>query len=86
MIKDIQSININTDEGKLLLAAIAKIHAESQPAKTPPAILKQLNMLVAVMFKVDTVGAYNNMVDACKVNQKAGHPHPASTPVPDKKK
>lgn len=45
MITDIQQINIDIEEGKMLLAAIAKITTESQKDKTPNKVLEQLNKL-----------------------------------------
>jgi len=48
-IKDINLINTTTSEGKLLLAAIAKITTESQTDKTPYEVLEQLQELSAKM-------------------------------------
>lgn len=45
MITDINEIDRNSDSGKLLFAAIAKISTESQTDKTPGEILQQLNEL-----------------------------------------
>ena len=45
MITDINQINTKIEEGKILLAAIAKIITESQTDKTPHQILEQLNEL-----------------------------------------
>jgi len=45
MIKDINEINTETEEGKLLIAALAKITTESQTDKTPYEVLKQVNDL-----------------------------------------
>lgn len=41
----INEINLNIPEGKLLLAAIAKITTESQTDKTPDQVLDQLKEL-----------------------------------------
>ena len=41
----ITDINTKTEEGKLLLAAIAKITTESQTDKTPDEVMEQLNKL-----------------------------------------
>lgn len=46
MITDINQIDTKTEQGKLLLAAIAKITTESQTDKTPNEILSQLHKLV----------------------------------------
>jgi len=49
MITDISQINTKTDEGKMLIAALAKISTESQTDKTPYEIIKQVNDLVSEM-------------------------------------
>jgi len=49
--KTINDILTITPEGKLLLAAIAKITTESQTDKTPDEVLEQLNKLAEEMFK-----------------------------------
>lgn len=46
MITDIKNVNAKTDEGKLVIAAVAKITTESQLDKTPNEVLGQLNELV----------------------------------------
>lgn len=43
MITDIRQIDTETEEGKLLMAAIAKIWNEIQTDKTPNEVLCQLN-------------------------------------------
>ena len=43
MIIDLRQIDTTTNEGKLLLAAIAKITGESQTNKTPNEVIKQLD-------------------------------------------
>lgn len=48
--KSINEINTNNKQGKLLLAAIAKILNESQTDKEPNEILEQLNKLSNKMF------------------------------------
>ena len=45
IITDLNQINTKTEEGKMLLAAIAKITTESQTDKTPNDVLNQLNKL-----------------------------------------
>ena len=49
--KTIREINTDTEHGKLLLAALAKISTESQTDKEPDEILGQLNVLSEQMFK-----------------------------------
>jgi hypothetical protein len=51
MIKTLNDINTSTEEGKLLLAALAKISAESQTDKTPYQILDQVKVLAEKMYK-----------------------------------
>lgn len=48
-IKDINLIDTTTSEGKLLLAAVAKITTESQTDKTPYEVMEQLQELYAKM-------------------------------------
>ena len=48
-IKDINLIDTSTSEGKLLLAAVAKITTESQTDKTPYEVMEQLTELSAKM-------------------------------------
>jgi len=48
-INDLNVINTSNSEGKLLLAAIAKITTESQTDKTPNEVLNQLEELSAKM-------------------------------------
>jgi hypothetical protein len=45
MITELNEINNQSEEGRLLLAAIAKITTESQTDKTPDQVLNQLNDL-----------------------------------------
>ena len=49
MITDINQINTETEEGKMLMAALAKITVESQTDKTPWEVLEQLNELKTKM-------------------------------------
>lgn len=51
MITTVNQINTETPEGKLLLAALAKITTESQTDKTPDQVIEQLNTLSKEMFK-----------------------------------
>ena len=46
---------METVEGRLLLAAIAKISTESQTDKQPDEILAQLNKLADIMYKDEPV-------------------------------
>ena len=48
-INDINLIDTSTSEGKLLLAAVAKITTESQTDKTPCEVMEQLTELSAKM-------------------------------------
>lgn len=48
-INDINLIDTSTSEGKLLLAAVAKITTESQTDKTPNEVMEQLTELSAKM-------------------------------------
>jgi len=49
MITDLNNIDTSTKEGRLLMAALAKITTESQTDKTPNQVLAQLNKLVTKM-------------------------------------
>lgn len=49
-IREIMDINIETPEGQMLLAALAKITTESQTDKTPMEVLRQLDDLRDHMF------------------------------------
>ena len=49
MITELNQISTDTDEGKLLMAALAKITTESQTDKTPDEVIKQLNKLAEKM-------------------------------------
>mgnify|MGYP003654335409 CR=1 FL=1 len=48
--KDINEINTNTEEGQMLMAALAKITTESQTNKTPYEVLKQITKLKDQMY------------------------------------
>ena len=50
VIHDLKDINIETPEGRLLMAALAKITTESQRDKTPWQVIEQLNELKRHMF------------------------------------
>ena len=43
--KDLNDINTETEEGKMLMAALAKITTESQTDKTPYKVLEQITKL-----------------------------------------
>ena len=49
-ITDLKQIDTSIVEGKLLMAALAKITTESQTDKTPYEVLKQLHDLSDFMF------------------------------------
>lgn len=49
IITDLDHINLASEEGKLLFAALAKITTESQTNKTPCEVLAQLNKLADEM-------------------------------------
>ena len=51
IISNVNEINLDIPEGKLLLAAMAKISTESQTDKTPEQILGQVNKLAHTMYK-----------------------------------
>ena len=48
--KDINDINTETDEGKMLMAALAKLTTESQTDKTPDEVLEQVRKLKDEMY------------------------------------
>jgi hypothetical protein len=48
--KDINDINTETEEGKMLMAALAKITTESQTDKTPYEVLEQITKLKDEMY------------------------------------
>ena len=48
--KNIQDINTDTEEGKLLIAALAKITTESQTDKTPDEVLQQVVKLKSDIY------------------------------------
>ena len=45
MITELEQINTKTEEGKMLLAALAKITTESETDKTAYEVIEQLNKL-----------------------------------------
>lgn len=51
MITDLNKINTDIEEGKLLLAAISKITTTTETDKTPDQVIAQLNKLKDLMFK-----------------------------------
>jgi SepF-like predicted cell division protein (DUF552 family) len=48
--KDLNDINTETEEGKMLMAALAKITTESQTDKTPYEVLEQITELKDEMY------------------------------------
>jgi len=54
MITTLNQINCEVAEGKLLMAAIAKLTTESQTDKTPDEVIAQCNELAEHMFKEET--------------------------------
>ena len=50
MINDLNEISIKSFEGRLLMAALAKLTTESQTDKTPYEVIGQLNLLANEMF------------------------------------
>lgn len=55
MIVELNEINTNTEEGRLLLAAIAKITTSTATDKTPNQVIGQLHKLVAHMFSGEPI-------------------------------
>lgn len=53
MFKNISEVNTNCAEGRLLMAALAKLTTESQTNKTPDEVLAQCVSLANVMYKDD---------------------------------
>ena len=53
MINDLNDIDISTEEGKMLMAALAKITTESQTDKTTGQVIAQLNELKDHMYAKD---------------------------------
>lgn len=51
MIQTISEINTNCAEGRLLMAALAKLTTESQTDKTPDEVIAQCNELANDMYK-----------------------------------
>ena len=50
MINELNEISIKSSEGRLLMAALAKLTTESQTDKTPYEVIGQLNLLANEMF------------------------------------
>ena len=48
--KDLNDINTETEEGKMLMAALAKITTERQTDKTPYEVLEQITELKDEMY------------------------------------
>ena len=48
--KNIKEINTETEEGKMLMAALAKITTESQTDKQPDEVLEQITKLKKSMY------------------------------------
>lgn len=51
MIKNLSDINTNCVEGRLLMAALAKLTTESQKDKTPDEVIQQCAALATDMYK-----------------------------------
>jgi hypothetical protein len=52
MIKNLSSINSNTAEGRLLLAALAKLTTTVHTDKTPDQVIEDCHELAASMFEI----------------------------------
>ena len=55
MITELNNINDKTEEGKLLMAALAKITTSTEKKKTPNQVIAQLNKTVEVMYPIEAV-------------------------------
>ena len=55
MISTLQEINYQTDEGQLLMAALAIITTELRTNKTPDEVIKELNELSKHMFRAESL-------------------------------
>lgn len=51
MIKELNDIDLESEEGKLLFASLSKITTESQRDKTPEEVIEQLNKLSKLIFQ-----------------------------------
>lgn len=73
------SININTPEGRYLMAAIAKITTESQTDKTPDQVMDQLHELQEKMYKdEEEIDPFEAVVrPVMKYLAENHHPHTA---------
>ncbi len=52
MIQDLNEINYQINEGRLLMAALAVITTECRTNKTPYEVINELNQLADEMFQV----------------------------------
>lgn len=68
-VHDLNDINTATLEGRLLMAALAKITTESQRDKTPWQVIEQLNELKRHMY--DEAGTYQEAWDALIAKTRA---------------
>ena len=53
MIESLNKINYQTEEGRLLMAALAIITTESRTNKTPDEVIEELNKLSEHMFRTE---------------------------------
>ena len=53
MTQTLNEINYQTDEGKLLMAALAIITTECRTNKTPDEVIEELNKLSEHMFRTE---------------------------------
>lgn len=67
-ITTLSHINYNVPEGRLLMAALAKLTVESQRDKTPDEVIWQCNELSDHMFKDDTTYLYNESTDESNIS------------------
>ncbi len=54
MIKDVNGINTNTEDGRLALALLAILTTDCMPFLTPDYVIKKANKLIPTMFKTKT--------------------------------
>ena len=57
---NVSDIDTSTIEGRLLLAALAKLTTESQTDKTPDEVIEQCVMLAEHMFKECSPSAFSS--------------------------
>lgn len=67
MITELNQINTNTEDGKMLLAAIAKITGESQTDKTPNEVIQQIKSLADTMYPNKPTGELLTIRETTKV-------------------